>query len=124
WKAVAPELPDALVRNTLSISGLHELDSIRRASFLQESLRLTPEDAVKASPAWMARPAHGTLVSVCGGDESSEFLRQNQLIQQAWGAETVPICEALPGLNHFSILEALAEPDSRLHQLCSDLLGV
>jgi arylformamidase len=125
WKAVAPDLPDGLVRNALSISGLHELESIRSAPFLQVSLRLTPEDAIKASPAWMPRPAHGgVLNSVCGGDESAEFLRQNQLIQQAWGKDVVPVCEALPGLNHFSILEALADPDSRLHQLCSDLLGI
>jgi arylformamidase len=125
WKAVAPDLPDGLVRNALSISGLHELESIRSAPFLQVSLRLTPEDAIKASPAWMPRPAHGgVLNSVCGGDESAEFLRQNQLIQQAWGKEVVPVCEALPGLNHFSILEALAAPDTRLHQLCSDLLGI
>jgi arylformamidase len=125
WKAVSADLPEQLVRYALSISGLHELASIRRAPFLQVSLRLTPEDAVRASPAWMPRPLHGgVLTSVCGGDESAEFLRQNQLIQQAWGKDVVPVCEALPGLNHFSILEALAESDSRLHQLCCELLGI
>lgn len=124
WKVVAPDLPDDLVRNALSISGLHELESIRRTPFLQVSLRLTPEDAVRASPAWMPRPAQGTLNSVCGGDESAEFLRQNRLIEQSWGKRAVPVCEALAGLNHFSILDALAQPDSHLHQLCCDLLEV
>jgi len=124
WKSVAPDLPDDLVRNALSISGLHDLDSIRRTPFLQASLHLTPQDAVKSSPAWMPRPAQGILNSVCGGDESAEFLRQNRLIQQAWGSDTVPVCEALPGLNHFSMLDSLADPASRLHQICSDLLGI
>ena len=124
WKSVAADLPDDLVKNALSISGLHELDAIRRTPILQESLRLTPEDAVKASPAWMPRPAHGVLYSVCGGDESPEFIRQGQLIQRSWGRKTVPVCEVLPELNHFSVLGSLVEPDSRLYLMCNELLGL
>ncbi|HQZ08018.1 MAG: alpha/beta hydrolase [Rhodoferax sp.] len=122
WKAVAPDLPDDLVRNALSISGLHELESIRRTPFLQVSLRLSPEDAVRASPAWLPAPAQGILNSVCGGDESAEFLRQNRLIQQAWGKRSVPVCASLPGLNHFSILDTFAASGSSLHRLSRRLL--
>ncbi len=57
-----------------------------------------------------------------GGDESEEFLRQNQLIRQAWGLQRVPVCEALPGLDHFSILQALAQPGHRLNSLALELL--
>ena len=57
-----------------------------------------------------------------GAEESDEYLRQNRLIQEAWGARRVPVCEALPGLNHFSIMDALVEPSHRLHQLALDLL--
>ena len=59
-----------------------------------------------------------------GGDESAEFLRQNQLIQSAWGKNTVPVCEALPGLNHFSVLETLIQRGSRLNGLALELLGL
>ena len=125
WRAHGDDLPEDLVRNAVSISGLHELESIRRTPFLQQDLRLTPEDACKASPAWMPPPPRpGVLSSVCGGDESAEFLRQNSLIQQRWGRKVVPVCEALPGLNHFSILDALVEPGSRLHQLARERLGL
>jgi len=124
WKAVAADLPEDLVKNALSISGLYELDAIRRTPFLQESLRLTLDDAVKASPAWMPQPAHGVFHSVCGGDESAEFVRQNRLIQGSWGLKAVPVCEVLPGLNHFSVLGSLVDPDSRLHQMCNELLGL
>ena len=125
WQAHGDDLPEDLVRNSLSISGLHELESIRRTPFLQHDLRLTPEDACKASPAWMPPPSrHGVLASVCGGEESAEFLRQNSLIQQRWGRKVVPVCEALPGLNHFSILDAMVEPGSRLHRLTRELLGL
>jgi arylformamidase len=35
----------------------------------------------------------------------------------------VAVCEVLPGLNHFTILDALAEPPTRLHGLALALLG-
>jgi arylformamidase len=45
------------------------------------------------------------------------------LIEQAWGRAVVPVCEALPGLNHFSVVESLCEPGSRLNRLARDLIG-
>jgi len=123
WAAHAPDLPQALVKNALSISGLYDLEPIRLTPFLSD-LKLTPEQVSQASPVLLPRPPQGALYSVAGGDESDEFLRQNRLIQQTWGLETVPVCESLPGLNHFSVLEALVEPSHRLHQLALELLGL
>ncbi|MFM1906865.1 MAG: hypothetical protein RLZZ591_542 [Pseudomonadota bacterium] len=126
WKSYARDLPHRLVRNALSISGLFELESIRRTPFLQASLHLTPAQVRKCSPAWMPKPGvqrgRGHLYGVVGGDESAEFLRQNALIRSAWGAQVVPVCEALPGLNHFSILSALTQPGHRLHGLVNELV--
>ena len=56
-------------------------------------------------------------------DEFLFDLFHNQLIQQAWGAERVPVCEALPGLNHFSILDDFIQPGRHLHQLALQLLA-
>lgn len=128
WQAYAKDLPTKLVKNALSISGVYELDSIRSTPFLQESLRLTPAQVKKASPAWLPRPkvsgGRGVLCAVAGGAESAAFLQQKELIWQAWGERVVPVRETLPGMNHFSILEALTQPGHRLHQLaCSLLFG-
>jgi arylformamidase len=126
WKAYAGDLPTRLVKNALSISGLYELESLRQAPFLQESLRLTPAQVKKASPAWLPPPpvvaGRGVLNSVAGGDESVAFVQHNALIQQAWGQRVVPVAEVLPGLNHFSILDALVQPGHRLNQLAHALL--
>ncbi len=124
WKACATGLPVDLVKNALSISGLYELESIRLTPFLQESLHLTPAQVKRASPAWLPRPRHGVFYSVAGGNESAEFLRQNELIQTAWGPAAVPVREALPGLNHFSVLDALPMPGTRLNTLALELLNV
>ena len=126
WPQWDADLPASVVRNALSISGLFDLEPLRHTPFLQESLRLTPAQVRKASPAgWPAPSApagRGTLACVAGGDESAEFLRQNTLLQKAWGSSVVPVCEALPGMNHFSVLEALVDPSHRLHQIALELL--
>ena len=123
WPQWDADLPASVVRNALSISGLFDLEPLRHTPFLQESLRLTPAQVRKASPAgWPAPSApagRGTLACVAGGDESAEFLRQNTLLQKA---SVVPVCETLPGLNHFSVLEALVDPSHRLHRMALDLL--
>ena len=127
WQRWAPDLPPRLVRNALSISGLYELDSIRRTPHLKADLRLTPAQARKASPAWLPSPGvskgRGQLYAVAGGDESPAFLLHNRLIRQAWGRRVVPVCQAQPGLNHFSILGALARPGTRVNRLAAELLA-
>ncbi len=123
WPVVDPELPKRLVRNVLSISGLYDLDVVRRIPYLKADLRLTPAQAKKASPACLPRPAHGHLATVVGAEESPEFIRHNGLMRAAWGPRRVPVCEQLPGLNHFSVVQALAQPGHRLHGLALGLLA-
>ncbi len=122
WSQWATDLPADLVKNALSISGLFELESIMHTPFVKGDLKLTPAQVLQVSPAWLPAPRHGQLYSVAGADESAEFMRHNALIQTAWGKKIVPVREDLPGLNHFSILEALAEPKHRLHALALQLL--
>lgn len=122
WRRADPDLPSDVVRKALSISGLYDLEPVGRTPFLRDSLRLTDADALRASPAFLPRPDLATLYAVAGGDESPEFLRQNTLIREAWGTECVEVCEALPGLNHFSVLEALAQPGHVLQELALELL--
>ncbi len=123
WDRYDPALPPDLVTRALSISGLFDLEPIRRTPSMQESLRLTAEQVRQASPALLPAPARGQLASVVGGSESMEFLRHNEMIRRAWGPKRVPVCEALPGLNHFSVVEALTVPGHRLNRLALDLVA-
>lgn len=122
WPQLDAALPRDAVKSALAISGLHDLDPIMRTPFLQPDLRLTPEQVAQASPARLPAPKQGTLYAVAGGDESAEYHRQCRLVHETWGARRVPACEILPGLNHFSVLDALVEPSHRLHQMAVDLL--
>ena len=122
WPALAKDLPPDLVKNALSISGLHDLAPIMHTPYLK-NLNLTPQQVRQASPALLPAPLHGELATVAGGDESGEFHRQARLIQDAWGKKAVPLCELLPGLNHFTVLEALVQPEHRLHRIAMELLS-
>lgn len=123
WERVAPDLPADLVKSALSISGLFELEPIRHTPFLAPDLRLTAASAMRLSPALMPAP-QGTLAALVGGNESEEFLRQNALIRQAWGEPAVPVCEAVPGTHHLTVVHDLADAGTRLHRVARGLLGL
>jgi arylformamidase len=123
WGAVAPDLPADLVKAALPISGLFDLEPLRHAPFLAPDLQLTAASARRLSPAQMPAP-RGTLATVVGADESEEFLRQADLIAQAWGPRTVIAAERVPGCNHMSVLQEIADPASRTHRLALRLLGL
>ena len=122
WKMLGEELPAQLVNGALGISGMYDMEPLRLTPFLQSDLRLTPATVRRTSPAFFPRPKSKFYAAV-GLDESEEFLRHNRLIRDAWGPTSVPICETLPGLNHFTVLHSLADPAGRLHHLALRLLG-
>lgn len=125
WKLVGRDLPRRLVQASVSVSGLHDLEPVRRVPFLRDDLNLSAGSVRRLSPARFAPPpAPQVLWAVCGVDESEEFRRQNRLIQAAWGERAVPVCEELPGCNHFTVLHTLADPQSAIHQGVRRLLGL
>jgi len=124
WKDIDAALPAAPLAGVLSISGLYDLDPLPRVPPLQADLRLTPQSVRRLSPAFFPRPKAGKLYAAVGADESDEFLRQNRLIRDVWGPTAVPVCEPVPGKNHFTVLESLADPRGRLHELALRLLGL
>lgn len=122
WRAYAADLPPDLVKASVSVSGLYELDSIRMSPLLQQDLRLDDKQVLACSPAWMVPPINSQLYSVVGGLESEAFLSHNQLIQNAWGRQCVPLAQVIPGLHHFSIMDAFAQRGHPLNQLVHDII--
>jgi len=124
WKDLHAEMPATPLAGALSISGLYDLEPLRHVPQLQADLKLTPASVTRLSPAFFARPKGAKLYATVGSEESDEFLRHNRLIRDQWGPSTVPICETVPRKNHFDILESLADPKGRLHELALRLLGL
>lgn len=114
WAKV-PGVPADLVKCAYSISGVFELEPLIPTS-LNEALKL---DAVKAHAAgpifWPAPPKDRTFVAAAGGDESQEFIRQSLAIAAAWSKAGVKAeCVVIPGTNHFTIVDELANPESAM----------
>ena len=123
WPIVGADLPADLLAGGLSISGVFDLEPLQQTPFLTDSLRLTPASARRLSPVRFPPPA-APLYAVAGALESEEFLRHNELIRAAWGENAVPVCESLPGANHFDVLDDFIDPHGRLHRLALQLLGL
>lgn len=123
WPRWHGALPPNVVKGGLAISGLFDLEPIMHAPFLNDDLKLDDARVARLSPAWMKPATHAPLMTAVGGLESDEFKRQSQLIGRQW-APVLARDVALPGLHHFSICDALAQPASALNRAALDLLGL
>lgn len=121
WASVG--LPADTVKGALSISGLYDLAPVAAVPFLKSDLRLTPAQVRRLSPAGFP-PPKVPLHAYVGGDESEEFIRHNRLIRERWGEAAVPVCDEVPGANHFDVLHALVDAGSPVHRSALDLLGL
>lgn len=103
----------------VAISGVFDLTPLIPTS-LNAALRLDAGEAAALSPIhWPApngsTPGGTTLDCVVGGDETDEFRRQSHAMAELWGSKGVETrLDVLPGLNHFTVLDPLADPDSDL----------
>ncbi len=103
----------------VAISGLFDLAPLVRTS-LNDALRLDAREAAALSPIHWPVPNGSTpggtvLDCIVGADETAEFVRQSRDMAEFWGAKGVETrFEALPGLNHFTVVDPLADPDSGL----------
>ena len=103
----------------VAISGVFDLAPLIPTS-LNQALKLDATEAAALSPIHWPVPNGSTpggtvLDCVVGGDESAEFLRQSRMMADLWGGKGVETrYEALPGLNHFTVLDPLFEADSAL----------
>lgn len=113
WKTLAPDAPADLVPAAYGISGVYDLAPLTRISPNQD-FKLDEQSARELSPVYWPVPAGRVFDAVVGAEESSEFLRQSQLIAEAWRqGNALTRYEALPG-NHFTVLDPLADPASAM----------
>lgn len=103
----------------VAISGVFDLAPLIPTS-LNIALRLDANEAAALSPVYWPAPDGSTpggtiLDCVVGGDESPEFLRQSRMMADLWGSKGVQTrYEALPGLDHFTVLDPLFDAESAL----------
>jgi arylformamidase len=122
WPSLYPKAPADLVPAGYAISGVFDLSPLIRISVNQD-LRLDAESARRLSPLTWPVTADRALDAVVGALESSEFKRQSQNLVQAWGqAGAQTRYEEVPGTNHFTVIDALSDPQSAMVARIAELV--
>jgi arylformamidase len=104
------------LRAAVSLSGVHDLAPMVQFSF-NADFRLDEAEAARLSPANLAPRSAAPILVAVGGDETSEFLRQSQLLWDRWPGHRPAGTDGplvVPGRNHFSVVADYADPDSAL----------
>lgn len=96
------------------ISGLFDLLPLKHTSMLS-SLNFEGAELHAASPLFAPPPASGEVLLAVGAEEPLEFAWQSARLASAW-SDRRPQLMTVPGRNHFSVVEALAEPAHPLFQ--------
>lgn len=113
WPALDAAAPRDLVPAGYAISGVFDLVPLVATS-MNADFRLDEERARTISPLLWPAP-RGALDAVAGALELSEFLRQSRAIVDAWGkAGTATRYGEIAGANHFTVLDPLADPVSKM----------
>lgn len=112
-------LSEARACAAVAVSGVFDLRPLIPTS-LNTALDLDANEAAALSPIFWPIPNGSTpggtvLDCLVGGDESPEFLRQSRMMADHWANNGVQTrYEALPGLNHFTVLDPLFDADSAM----------
>jgi len=114
WPAFGPGLPADLVKGACSIGGLFDMEPIR-LSYLNKTLKMSPEEANRNAPLLQRYPVSAPLSLVVAVDESPEYHRQSQAMADLWRKLGYPVDLLVPpGLNHFDVVNQLRDPDCEL----------
>jgi arylformamidase len=113
WPVFDARLPRDLWKGALCISGLYDLRPLPHVDFLQQDLRLDEATALRLSPAFMMPATRCPVMTSVGGEESSEFIRQNALLGERWRAAFMGDV-TVPGAHHFSVVDGMADQRSAL----------
>jgi arylformamidase len=103
------------IAGAVTVSGVHDLRPLLAFSY-NVDLRLDADEAWRMSPLRYEPTSAAPLLLVCGGDETTEFIRQSQILWDAWPANRRPLDAPLfvPGRDHFTIQLDHARSDSEL----------
>jgi arylformamidase len=117
-------LPADTIKAGCGISGLYDLEPIRLC-YLNDDLKLTPEQARRNSPVYLAPARSGPLLLAVGALEGPEYHRQTDDLAAAWRRRGLP-CEVLDmaGHDHFSIGMQLGDPASDLSRAVLRQMGL
>ena len=114
WPAFDAALPSDLLKGAAPISGLFDLEPLSKTG-MNRVFRFSDEDIAGLSPVFQPPARTMPVIVSVGGEESGEFHRQSHRYAEHLRDHGCAVQEiAMPGHNHFSIVEALTDGDAPL----------
>ncbi|MFF8802641.1 MULTISPECIES: alpha/beta hydrolase [unclassified Methylobacterium] len=108
----------------LAVSGIFDLEPIA-ATALNDALRLTQAEVAELSLIRRLTPGGPPVSVIYGGAELPELRRQSQEYHAARRALGLAgDCHAVPGADHFRVLDALIAPDGAIAREAARLAGL
>jgi len=112
------------VKGTLLISGLYELEPIRLTG-LNKVIGMDRDMALRNSPILALPGKAGPVCFAVGADELPELRRQTRDYYARWNAAKLPGWDlVVPGTNHFSVMDEMADPGGSLTAAILRLCGL
>jgi arylformamidase len=120
WHELYPKTPPDLVHAAYSVAGIFDLRPLVHTSRAVD-LRLDEASAREVSPIFWPAPQGRSFDAVAGSSETNEFRRQSRAIAEQWGKHGARTRhEERPG-NHFTVLDALSDPESAMTARVAEL---
>ncbi|WP_342358554.1 alpha/beta hydrolase [Terrarubrum flagellatum] len=114
WPAWAADLPADIIKASYPISALPDLIPMTKIS-LNADFKLDEEEARRLSPLYWPAPKQGRAIVAVGETESDEYHRQTSDLVKHWRKAGLDVTKrVVNGCNHFTVLNELPVPDSRM----------
>ena len=120
WQTMGEDLPEDPVKSGIALSGLFRLAPLLPTT-ISEALHLTDTEVTNLSPVLSPAPAGIPTLVVVGGAETEQFFVQADDLVDAWsnGMQRIERYDE-PGVDHFDLVNRLADPDSELFRRMVD----
>ncbi len=116
WNEIDPTLPRDLIKSGIPISGLYQLDPLRRTT-ISDALHLDDRSSEANSPHFMRPASDAPILVTLGGAETPQFHWQTDQFVAAWGEHGVELQHhAEPDVDHFDVVNRLADTSSAIFQ--------
>jgi arylformamidase len=117
----AMEFDPARIAGGVPISGVFDFEPLLLHSF-NSDFRLDEGQVRRLNLFDKRATLRAPMVVAAGAGESSEFRRQSRCLADAWSTQVKALL-LLPGLNHFTVLDAFAERGQPLFDATLNLVG-
>ena len=122
WQKISSDLPTDLVKTGIPISGLYQLEPLRKTT-IADALGLDDVESMALSPHFFEPITTAPILVTLGGAETPEFHWQTDQFVEKWKLHDISLdYHAEPDVDHFGVVERLASKDSQIFKKISDWL--